>query len=143
MANTRSTRWLESSVQADAASNDSDKTFTVPAGESWRVLCVHVNLAATATVGNRQLEVRATDESDNVLAIASAGAVQAASATRIYTLAPGLADLTSFRDTDKMTTPLPPLVLAAGHKLRVFDKTAVDATADDMTVRVLVERLKE
>lgn len=143
MSGKRNTRWLESSQQSEVTDNDSDKTFTVPTGKSWRILSVHVRLVTTATVGNRQIEVRLTDDSNNNIGHAPAGAVQAASLTRHYTFAPGLADLTGFRDTDKLTTPLPDVVLPAGYKVRIFDTAAVDAAADDMHVRMLVEELVE
>lgn len=143
MAGRRNTRWLEASLQADAANDDSDKTFTVPSGKSWRVLTVFVNLTTTATVGNRQVEVRYTNGADSAVAVMSAGAVQAASLARNYTFGLGLADLTAFRDTDKLTGPLPDAALPEGYKVRVYDRAAVDAAADDMHVRVLVEELVE
>lgn len=137
----RTTRWIESTPQSDATDNDSDKTFTVPADKSWRVLSCHVRLVSTATVGNRQIEVRYMDGSNNNVAHNVAGAVQAASLTRHYTFGLGAADLTGFRDTDKLSTPLVDTVLPTGYKVRVFDSAAVDATADDMHVRMLVEEM--
>lgn len=140
----RNTRWLQASLQADVTANDSDKTLTVPAGKSWRVMSVYVRLVTTATVGNRQIEVKATDGSDAELLTVRAGAVQAASATRFYNFATGVPDLTAFRDTDALSNPLPrDLILPAGFKLRVRDKAGIDAAADDMDVRVLVEELVE
>lgn len=123
--------------QADTAANDSDKSFTVPAGAIWQILWIWVEFAATGTVGNRQLVVEIQDAGSNVVAQIRAGAVQAASLTRKYLFAPGMMDLTTFRDTDFLATPIPPgLLLGAGWKVRVYDKTAVAAAADDMTVRI-------
>ena len=46
-----------------------------------------------------------------------------------------LADLTAFRDTDYLMTPLPPtLILRAGDQLRVYDNNNVAGT-DDMVVQ--------
>jgi hypothetical protein len=127
------------SLQAEEALNDSDKTFTVPAGTEWEILTIYVELATTATVGNRQLAIRFTDGSDDIIGQIRAGAVQAASLTRIYQFGVGLPDLTAFRDTDFLSTPLPDgLVLPAGYKVRILDKAAIDAAADDMDVQMMV-----
>lgn len=118
--------------------DDSDNTFTVPANTEYQVLSVYVSLATTATVGNRQMAVQALDASDNILIGARAGAVQAASLTRVYNFAPGFPQDTAFRDTDYLAVSMPPIFLAAGQKLRVWDKAAVAAAADDMVVRVQI-----
>lgn len=123
---------------ADVLDNDSDKTITVPAATEWQPLLLYVSLATTATAGNRQLEVILTDDADNVLGRAQAGVVQAASLTRLYTFALNAPDLLAFRDTDKLSTPLPIGMLPAGYKINVLDNKAVDAAADDMTVRLSV-----
>lgn len=120
----------------DSAANDSDKTITVPASQVWELQCVHISLVTTATVGNRQVEVRVTDGSDNVIWQGSAGAVQAASLTRVYEFFPSAPLPTAFTD-GKITVPMPAMTLEAGWKIRVLDNAAVDAAADDMTVSAL------
>ena len=143
-AGKRNTRGLETSLQADVTADDSDKTFTVPAGKSWVLQSVYVRLVTMATVGNRQMEVKLTDGSNNELLTIRAGAVQAASLTRFYNFGPDFGDLTAFRDTDSLTSPFPVgLTLPTGFKVRVFDKAAIAAAADDMDVRILVEELVE
>jgi len=127
-------------VQADETVDDSDKTFTVPASTEWEILSIWVELTSTATVGNRQLCIAIRDDSDDVILQVRAGAVQAASLTRYYTFAPGVTELTAFRDTDYLSTAFPAgLVLPAGYDVRIYDKTAVDAAADDMVVQVMVK----
>lgn len=123
-------------VQEDVLLNDSDKTFTVPAGEEWEILTIQVQLVTTATVGNRQMALLVKLASDNILFRAVAGAVQAASITNRYNFAPGVADQTAFVNGD-LQTPIAPLRLAPGHQLQVQDVIAVDAAADDMEVRIL------
>jgi hypothetical protein len=118
--------------------DDSDTTFTVPANTEYQILSVYVSLVTTATVGNRQMAVQALDASDNILIGARAGAVQPASLTRVYNFAPGMPQDTAFRDTDYLAVSMPPVFLAAGQKLRVWDKAAVAAAADDMVVRVQI-----
>lgn len=127
------------SVQSDATANDSDKEFTVTASQVWEIKSIWVAFTSTATVGNRQIVVEFKNDSDVVFAQARAGATQAASLTRYYLFAPGVADMTSFRDTDFLTTPIPEYSFSAGYDIRVYDKAAIDAAADDMTLRMLIE----
>lgn len=125
--------------QADAALNDSDKTSVVPAGKQWHVRGIGVRLVTTATVGNRQLDVYITDDADNLLAKYVSGSVQAASLTRDYVFAPGQPNDTAFVNAAMVRALAAGLVLLAGYKVRVFDSAAIDAAADDMTVRLLIE----
>lgn len=129
--------WLVSTLSFTTA-DDSDNTFTVPADTEYQILSVYVSLVTTATVGNRQMAVQALDSSNNILIGVRAGATQAASLTRVYNFAPGMPQDTLFRDTDYLAVSMPPIFLAAGQKLRVWDKAAVAAAADDMTVRVQI-----
>lgn len=131
--------FLNLAVAGDATADDSDKTYTVPAGKQWSVRSIAVTLVTTATVGNRQLDVLITDASDNLYAKFVAGAVQAASLTRIYVFAPGQPNETGFTGTLMLRTLAEGLVLPAGWKIRVYDSAAIAAAADDMTVRILVE----
>ncbi len=131
-----SEEWRVNTV-ADIAVDDSDKTFTVPAGQEWQILFVWVVLTSTAAVGNRQMTIRAMTSGGAIIASLKAGAVQAASLTRNYLFAPSLADLTSFRDTSFLMTPMmPTMFLSAGQQLRVLDSGAIAAAADDMLVYI-------
>lgn len=126
-------------TQGDADANANAKTYTVPAGEEWIVQSIYVSYTSDATAGNRQLAVQVLDASDNVLADFRAAAVQAASLTRVYMF--GAFHDTDFRDTDYLGVGMPPLVLSAGQKLKIFDKANNGngiSAADDMTVRAQV-----
>lgn len=125
-------------LQADEALNDSDKTITVPAGEEWAIQSIRVELTTTATAGDRQIVVQVRDDADDIVDEAIAGAVQAASLTRNYHFGAGRSDLTAFRDTDHLETPIQPWVLPAGYDLRIFDNNAVDPAADDMALQMLI-----
>lgn len=131
--------WALASL-ADETADDSDKTFTVPAATQYQILWIWVELTTTATAGNRQLCIEIQDAAGDVIAQAArVGTVQTASLTRNYLFAPAAADLLAFRDTDYITTPIPPtLFLSAGQKIRVYDKSAVAAAADDMIVQMQV-----
>lgn len=122
---------------SDEDPNDNDKTvITVPGGEEIQILWVWVEYASDANAGDRQLVVEVQDTANDVIAQFRVGVVQAASLTRYYILASSLADLTVFRDSDWLMTPLPPtLILRAGDQLRVYDNNNVSA-ADDMVVQV-------
>lgn len=131
--------WI-ASLQVDEANDDSDKALTVPAGTEWEILSIWVELISTATAGNRQIVVEFQDSASDVIGQVRAGAVQAASLTRNYMFAPGLVDLTAMRDTDFLMTPLPSrFVLPTGYKVRVFDKAAIAAAADDMNIQMMVK----
>lgn len=139
----RNTNWQNVLQQSDAAANDSDKTFTVPTGKAWRLLAASARLATTATVGNRQLDVLVTDAADNLLMKYQAGAVQAASLSRDYHFAPQHPQETGFTNGVMLRALAGDLVIPAGFKVRVFDSAAIDAAADDLTVRLLVEEMQE
>jgi hypothetical protein len=128
--------WRVNTI-AETVVDDSDKTFTVPAGQEWQVLWIWVVLTSTATVGNRQVTIRVMTSGGTIIASLKAGSVQAASLTRNYLFAPSLADLTSFRDTSFLMTPMmPTMFLSAGQQLRVLDSGAIAAAADDMLVYI-------
>lgn len=120
--------------------DDSDNTFTVPANTEYQILSVYVSLATTATVGNRQMAVQALDSSDNILIGVRARVTQAASLTYTYNFAPGLSNDAATYDTNPIYVgvAMPMIFLTAGQKLRVWDKAAVAAAADDMVVRVQI-----
>jgi len=122
---------------ADETADDSDKSFAVPADTEYQVLWIWVELTTTATAGNRQMTIEIQDSAADVIGRVKAGIVQAASLTRNYMFAPALADLTAFRDTAYLMTPLPPtLVLPEAFIVRVYDSAAVAAAADDMIVQI-------
>lgn len=128
-----------SELQAEETANDSDKTFTVDAGEEWLIQWIWVELISTATAGNRQITIEIQDSASDVIMQMRAGAVQAASLTRYYLFSPASLDLTAFRDTDFLSTPIPPIRLPASYKIRVYDKAAIDAGADDMVIQMQIQ----
>lgn len=127
-------------VIVEEALNDSDKTFTVDTGKIWHILQILVDYTSTAVAGNRQLTVDLSDATADLLARLKIGVVQAASLNRIHNIAPGLADQTGVVDFT-LNTPIPPTwVLPGGFTIRIYDSAAIDAAADDMLVRVLVDQ---
>lgn len=139
--NVRNDNWSESVISVpplysayDAAANDSDKTFTVPNNEMWKLNFLHVILVTTATVGNRIITLEIDDADGNNLIDLYAGAVQAASLTRHYDFIQGIYRETSFVNGE-LHVPIPQdCYLGPGYTLRVYDSAAIAAAADDMTV---------
>ena len=119
----------------DAAANDSDKTITVTAGKVWHVLYAFASLASTATVGNRQIQMDVGDGT-NVIGQSSALNVQVASLTENYHWRPDRNTATEDVATEHYM-PLPSDWLPAGYTMRFYDSAAIDAAADDLTVRII------
>ncbi len=126
---------------SDVVTNDSDKTIAVTAGFQWEIQSIWIELISTATGGNRQISVQIQDDSAVVLFEIPAGIVQADTITRNYLYASNLPDLVAFRNTNQLLTPLPAkLILPSAFVIRVYDTAAIDAAADDMTIRLLVNQ---
>lgn len=122
----------------DTAANDSDKTITVPAGKVWEVLYVFASLVTTATIGNRQIQLDLRDDSDNVMGQSSALNVQTASGTESYHWRPSNNTATEDVATEHWM-PLPDArFLPPGYDMRIYDSAAIDAAADDLTIRMQV-----
>lgn len=125
-------------LQAEETVDDSDKSITVSALVEWEIMTIWVELVTTATAGNRQVVIRFQDDSADVIGEIRAGATQAASLTRNYQFGRGLIDLTSFRDTTFLMTPLPKIILPAAYVIRIYDNAAIDAAADDMVIQMMI-----
>lgn len=132
--------WIQI-LTTDITTNSSTKSFTVPAGKFWQIQSLYCTLVSNATVGNRQMAVDIISGS-TVIARFTAGAVQAASVTRNYMFAPHVSDLTAFRDTAYLSTPLAELVLPQNFIIKAYDKTAVDAagTAENLLAYLMVKQ---
>lgn len=124
-------------IHEDTDPNDSDKVIIVPDDEEWEILSISAILQSTATVGNRRMaaEVR-TPSSGFHLMSAIAQATQAASLTRTYTFASGVVNMTAFV-SNFLTVSMPSLVVPPVGRIRIYDVAAIDAAADDLTVRML------
>jgi len=116
----------------DSNTNDSDKSLTTPAGKIRKIIGVHVSLASTATVGNRNLRVLTTD-GVNELTRAQSSSTQAASLTYQYILSTRLTNQT-VSSAGIVIIAIPEVILPAGYVMRVYDSAAIDAAADDMLV---------
>lgn len=103
-------------------------------GHEFEILSVYVEIATTATVGDRTIVVELLDAADDVVMAVEFGAVQAASGSAAWQASPNFAEVAG---TYVHREPLPAGFFMTGtHKLKVYDKAAVDAAADDMKVHV-------
>lgn len=122
----------------DSTANDSNKSFTVPTGKRWELKYIQALLACTATVGNRHLEVQFLDASSNVIFETEYITLVASEVGRVV-LIPGASRATGISVWGDTTAKgnvftLPPMYLDAGMSIKVWDLSAVDAAADDLTV---------
>ncbi|MFQ5852978.1 MAG: hypothetical protein ACE5JU_20650 [Candidatus Binatia bacterium] len=124
----------------DEAANDSDKALTVPAGKLWKVMSIYVELATTATTGNRTMLLEIRDSADDIVYRINIRDVIAASATKYLLFAPSSVWLDDYGGTQ--TAPLPnPCIIPAGYDIHIYDSAAIDAAADDMEVHMLVQEV--
>ena len=114
--------------QIDVVLNDSDKTFTVPTRRRWEIFLTRVGITTTATIGNRQLALQILDGTD-IFFLSAVGAVVAENTTAGRHVGSGNA----------MDAFIEKLMLQPGWEFRVFDVSAIDPTADDMTVAIIYE----
>lgn len=128
--------WSNFGITQDLLTNDSDKTFTVPADHLWIIHWIGVRLISTANAGNRQLVIELADAAANLFASFGNNGNQAASTTILYLFAGGMIDgagAATLGSRNEMPTHL---ILPAAFTLRVYDQAAIDAAADDMEVTI-------
>jgi len=131
----------------DATANDSDKSYTVPAGKVWELKHAHFETANTATVGNRLLEIYVTDGTNIVWTSGRPAAIPASNTGVVETFV-GATFTTTNTQVFKLNgsgpsgavlrVPLPPtFMLKSGYVLRLWDAAAIDAAADDTIASIL------
>lgn len=126
----------------DDTANDSDKSFTVPAGKIVMPFFVAATLACTATVGNRSLRMTISDGTNLIYKTTFQASVAASQTGTLYvepgpyasstTARPGPGSSDTANVTLSVTMPSP-LYLKAGYIIHVWDRAAIDPAADDMT----------
>lgn len=126
----------------DTDANDSNKTFTVPTGYIYEILYGQITMVTSGTAGNRQMVIQILDDEDVEVATIRAGAVQAASTTRYYEFVQGVPRETSFVD-DSINVAIPDEFIALpGYDIVIKDIDAIAATTDDMTVQLMVRKVR-
>lgn len=124
----------------DVSLNDSNKTLTVPTGKQWKIIYGSILLTTTATVGDRQFEIKIRNASSDVIYILRSAAVQAASLTEQYTLGQ-FGDVAQTVD-GRHTIPIPVnCILDENFQIQVLDTSVIAPTADDLIIRIIVEEI--
>jgi len=129
----------------DATANDSDKTYTVPEGKVWDIKMILSQLNATAVAGNRFLGIYINNPAGAAIIVPTTTAAIAANVVggaRMYFGSPFASNTTVY---NRLDTPLTNVTVAktlgeattlltAGCTVRVWDVSAIDPAADDLTV---------
>lgn len=123
---------------SDTVANNSDKVITVPAGKQWKILYGHIVFSTSANAGNRRIEINIRNAADDRLYEIGALNVQVASTSENYVLGQYGDTGESFAATHTLPIPIN-LILSGTFDIRVFDNAAIDAAADDMDIRLIVE----
>lgn len=124
----------------NATLNSSNKVFTVPTGEVWKLNFAHITFISDATVGNRQMTMEISDSSANLMISVAAGATQAASLTREYHYLQGTFRETAFVASELQTPFGGDIYMNPGWTIRFRDSAAIAAATDDMTVAMQVQK---
>jgi len=119
----------------DATTNDSDKTFTVPAGKVWALKMIRATFVNSATVGDRRPNLTITPFGAGAMSLITAVAL-AASATGNYLFSFSGCTDDSATANHLLQMGFPEMILSAGSTIRVYDLMAIDAAADDLTVTI-------
>jgi len=127
----------------DVTANDSDKSFTVPAGKMWEPFYVIAQLTCTAVAGNRTLRIEVTNGTNNIWqSWASVAGATGTGQTLVHFTGSHLASGTTQEYALDSTSVVnsgcqdsgPKLYLPAGYGIRAWDLGAVDAAGDDLIV---------
>jgi hypothetical protein len=126
----------------DAAANNSDKTFTVPAGKIWDIQAILTQLNTTATVGNRYLVVTISNGTALVWTALPTAAIAASKVAVTEVSCGSIGTLTTARPSLITGTAAdisvseggPRMILPAGFVIRAYDPSAIDPAADDLIV---------
>jgi len=125
-------------IISDGAANDSDKTFTVPAGKTWKLDHIRFSFATTAVAGTRQMRIELGNGAA-VFWFKNFGATQIESLTRTYYAAADLPDDAAFNSAGQIRMWLLDRVLLPGYTVRIYDVNAFAPTTDDMVEGILVD----
>lgn len=128
-------------VLSEEAENDSDKTLVVSSDVGQTVLLVtgiRIEYGASADVGTREMTMELLDSADDIVFSLNLNAATnvTAGSTVVTELLPGSDEVAAI-DGGAVRGYLPPhFWIGAGNKLRIYDRNAVAATADDMVIHV-------
>ena len=133
-------RWLR-----DATTDDSDKSWTVPAGKLWDLRSIQFTIANSATAGNRTVRAYITDGTNRIWGGAAMDVVTAGTnSTGAWLFGQGAGapaaviqqrlDMALDSAVANWLRGAPQCLLSSGSVVRVYDSSAVSAAFDDLFV---------
>ena len=132
-------KWLR-----DATTDNSDKSWTVPAGKIWDLRSIQFTIANSVTVGNRTVRAYITDGTNTIWTGAAMDNVAAStSSTGAWLFGQGGAPAAVIQPRLDMVLDsavanwlrgAPQCLLNSGSVVRVYDSSAVSAAFDDLFV---------
>ena len=136
--------WRPSVIHGDTTM-DNIHEFVVPDQERWHIMSVWCSVTTSnAGAGVRQMRLAAF--TDTAIAASDCffevrpGLTQDSQLTYYYNFYPGAADITSVRDSDYVSTPIPAtLVLNPGWTIILDEYSSNDTDADDIESNVLYQ----
>jgi len=136
--------WRPNTIIGLSSDNFNIHEFVVPDQERWHIMSIWITYTTSDTAANRQIAMHVYDSSGGAatdeLFRTRPGLVQAASLTYNYALFPGAADITTIRDSDFCSTPIPAtLVLSPGYSVVLEEQSSADTSSDSMTVKMLYQ----
>lgn len=133
---------IQPSLEVEETTNDGDKTISVPSGEEWKILWIHIEFTATSTSGNRRIRLDFRDEENDLIYRSFAINVQIADATEVYEWLPGITGPAEDYAT-LHTLPLPKdAVLRPSSDIRIQDNSNVASGFDDMIIQMMIKKRK-
>lgn len=131
-----STAWTITYID-DETLGDSDKVIALNALYTWHILAIRVEYTSDANAGARQLAIEFRDNANDVIWEVRPDLTQAASLTYLYNFGSSMSDLDAVRDTNWVSTPIPPtLLFPGGSDIRIYDNNAISAAGDDMIIHI-------
>lgn len=127
------------------ALSDAEKELVVPNNVIWNVMSIWCEMTTSnAGSGVRQmlLQFRSSTASTDVYVEVQAGLTQDSQLTYFYNFFPGAADITTVRDGDHVSTPMPNVFLQPGHSIFVGDNSSRDTDADIITLYAQVQQAR-
>lgn len=118
----------------DSATGSSDKVWTVPARELWKLIYVHVRYTASAVVGNRQITVQILDVNGELMIDTTAGGLISDNGSEHLAFLQGIGHEDSFMNHEIEVPIATDQYLQPGCVLRIFDESATDPAGDYMEV---------
>lgn len=124
-------------VLNDTVTNDG--SFTVPSTSTYRVLYGSASITASENTGDRQVEIRINDGTNDVWWNVAGNVLTAGDAVE-YQFTPGFSREISLFDSTVMTVAFPQdAILGPGFVLQVVENNNVDSVSDALVLNFVVD----